>query len=162
MQTTQYHLAQINIARILAPLDDPIMAGFVTQLDAINAIADASPGFVWRLQTDEGNATAINVYEDNRILINMSVWKTVEALHQYTYRSAHNEVFKDRKKWFEPHSSHYMALWWIPAGHIPSPEEGKEKLGLLSQNGPTPEVFTFKQQFPSPDTIEVIREGKKR
>jgi hypothetical protein len=154
MRATPYHLAQINIARMVAPLDDPLMAGFVAQLDVINAVADASPGFVWRLQTDEGNATAINAFDDDRLLINMSVWESIEALHQYTYCSAHSGVFKDRKKWFEPHDAPHIALWWIPAGHIPTPQEGKERLGLLHRNGPTPEAFTFKQPFPSPDAIK--------
>jgi len=153
MKAADYHLAQINVARMLAPLDDPIMADFVAQLDAINAVADQSQGFVWRLQTEEGNATSINAFENDCILVNMSVWESVEVLHQYTYRSQHAGVFRDRKKWFVPYDGPYFTLWWIPAGHIPSVEEGKERLEMLRLNGPTPEAFTFKKHFPSPDEI---------
>ena len=150
----KYHLAQINIAQMNAPLDDPIMAGFVAQLDAVNAVADQSPGFVWRLQSEEGNATDIQAYGDDKMLINMSVWESVETLHQYTYRSQHARVFRDRKKWFEPLGRPHMVLWWIPAGYLPTVEEGKERLEMLHLNGPTPEAFTFKQQFPSPNEAE--------
>ncbi len=148
METTQYHLAQINIARMIAPLDNPIMAGFVAQLDSINALADESAGFVWRLQTDDGNATDITAFDDPVILVNMSVWESIEALHTYTYKTAHSGVFRDRKKWFEMPKEAHMALWWIPAGHVPTVEEGQERLNLLRQNGPTPKAFTFKQNFP--------------
>lgn len=151
MKAAGYHLAQINIGWMVAPLDDPVMAGFVAQLEVINAVADQSPGFVWRLQTEGGNATGINAYTDDRILINMSVWESVEALHQYTYRSQHAGVFRDRNKWFEPHDGPYLALWWIAAGHVPTAAEGKERLEMLRLHGPTPEAFTFKKHFPSPD-----------
>lgn len=150
MTDTLYHLAQINIGRIRAPLTDPIMLGFVSQLDAINALADQSPGFVWRLQTPEGNATAINVYPDERLLINMSVWTSLEALQQYTYKSQHAGVFRQRRDWFEPATQPYLALWWIPVGHIPTPAEGKERVELLTHLGPTPQAFTFKQSFAPP------------
>lgn len=143
-----YHLAQINIARILAPLQDPQMAGFVNQLDAINAIADDSPGFIWRLQTESGDATAIRVFDDDTILINMSVWESVEALHQYVYRSDHLGPLRERKKWFAPFDGPYLALWWVPAGHTPTPEEGKERLAYLGDHGPTAYAFTFRQNFP--------------
>lgn len=152
METSFYHLAQINIARMLAPLDDPLMADFVAQLEAINAVADQSPGFIWRLQTEGGDATAINAFADDRILINMSVWASLEVLQHYTYRSQHAGVFRDRKRWFEPLGAPHLALWWVPAGHIPSPEEGKERLALLCEHGPTPAAFTFKQSFPAPTT----------
>ena len=145
-----YHLAQINIARMVAPLNDPIMADFVAQLEAINAIADQSPGFVWRLQSDEGDATAINAFKDDRILVNMSVWQSVEALNQYTYRSRHAGVFRSRKTWFLPLDRPHLALWWVPEGHIPTPEEGRDRLELLHLHGPAPEAFTFKHQFACP------------
>lgn len=144
------HLAQINIARMRAPVDDPLMADFVAQLDAVNAVADQSPGFVWRLQDDAGDATSIRVFDDDRILINMSVWETVEALQTYVYRSVHLSVLKDRKRWFEPLGRPHTALWWIPAGHLPTPEDGKHRLDLLHWHGPTPEAFTFKHLFPAP------------
>src|SRR5512145_1642184 len=96
----EYHLAQINIARMLAPIDDPIMVDFVAQLPPINALAEASPGFVWRLQSESGDATSIKVYDDDMIIINLTVWESVEALRQYVYKSAHNSVLRDRKRWF--------------------------------------------------------------
>lgn len=153
MRNPSYHLAQINIAHMVAPLDDPVMADFVAQLAEINAIADQSPGFVWRLQSEDGDATGIQAYEDDRILINMSVWESIEALHQYTYRSQHAGVFRNRKKWFTPLGAPHLALWWVPAGHLPTPAEGKQKLERLQRHGPTPEAFTFKQSFPPPEYV---------
>ena len=146
---TQFHLAQINIVRAIAELDDPVMAPFEAEQDRINALADASPGFVWRLQDESGNATAINLYDDTRILVNMSVWETSEDLRDYVYRSSHLGVLRDRKRWFEPPDGPYLALWWIPAGHVPTPQEGKQRLDHLRQHGPTPEAFTFKHLFPA-------------
>ena len=147
MSPPSLHLAQINIARMQAPLDDPLMAHFVAQLDSINALAERSPGFVWRLQDEAGDATSIRVYDDDRILVNMSVWETREDLRDYVYRSSHLDVLRDRKRWFEPLDGPYLALWWIPAGHVPTPEEGKQRLDHLRRHGPTPEAFTFKHLF---------------
>lgn len=146
-----YHLAQINIAIMKAPLSDPVMAGFAEQIDAINALAEASPGFVWRLMTEEGDATALRVFEDERILLNMSVWESVEALKSYTYQSRHVLVVRRRKEWFERIETPHLALWWIPVGHIPTPEEGKARLHLLATAGPTAEAFTFQTVFASPE-----------
>src|SRR5687767_1242760 len=117
MQT--FHLAQINLARMKAPLEAPEMADFVARLDEINALADRAPGFVWRLQTPEGNATYVRAYDDDRILVNLSVWESVESLKDYVYHSAHAELLRARRSWFEQFSGVYVALWWIPAGHIP-------------------------------------------
>ena len=147
MSHPSLHIAQINIARMHAPLDDPLMADFVAQLDSINALAERSPGFVWRLQDEAGDATSIRVYDDDRILVNMSVWETREDLRDYVYRSSHLDVLRDRKRWFEPPDGPYLALWWIPAGHVPTPEEGKQRLDHLCRHGPTPEAFTFKYLF---------------
>lgn len=158
MTTSHYHLAQVNIGRIRGPIDGPIMAGFVARLDELNALADGSPGFVWRLQTDEGNATAVHVYEDDRILLNLSVWESVEALHAYVYRSAHAQPLRDRLQWFEKPEQPIMAMWWIPAGHIPTPEEAKERLEHLRVHGPTEYAFGFKTQFPQPSTPLVSSE----
>jgi hypothetical protein len=146
-----YHLAQVNIARMLAPLDDPIMAGFVSRLEDINALADRSPGFVWRLQTDGGDATSIRVYDDSSIIINMSVWESLEALNVFVYRTAHQGVMRHRREWFERYDSPYLALWWIPAGHFPSPAEGKLVLEHLRANGRSPRAFTFSRPFAPPD-----------
>ncbi len=150
MPDSSYHLAQINIARILAPLDDPLMAGFVDRLEPLNALADQSPGFVWRLQDEAGDATSIRVFDDERILLNMSVWESIEALQGYVYQSRHLGLLRDRKQWFEVPSEPHLALWWIPAGHVPTPQEGKQRLEHLRRHGPSPEAFTFKQPFPAP------------
>jgi hypothetical protein len=145
-----YHLAQINIGRILAPIDDPLMAEFVAQLPAINALADASPGFVWRLQTESGDATSIRVYEDEMVAINMSVWESVDTLREYVYKSAHSGVLRNRKRWFEKFDGPYYALWWIPVGHIPSTEEGKTRLDYLREHDDSFYAFSFKNVFPEP------------
>ncbi len=142
-----YQLAQVNIARMLAPLDDPIMAEFVNRLDEINAVADDAPGFVWRLQTEDGDATSLRVFDDEWLIINMSVWESVEALHQFTYYSRHVEVYRKRTDWFSKLANYSFALWWIPAGHIPTPEEAKFKLETIDKCGATPLAFTFKQQY---------------
>ena len=115
----EYHIAQVNIGRTTAPLDDPLMAGFVTRLDEINALADASPGFVWRLQTSEGNATYFRPYDDDRILVNMSVWETIDSLRHYVYRTAHVELLRQRHEWFDKFAGTNVALWWVPVGHLP-------------------------------------------
>ena len=149
-----YSLAQVNIARMLAPLSDPLMAEFVARLDTVNAFADASPGFVWRLQTPEGNATDVRAYEDESILVNMSVWASLEDLTRYVYasESLHRDVMKQRRRWFQRFDGPYMALWWVPRGHIPTVEEAKERLEHLRAHGESPHAFTFKKPFPAPDT----------
>jgi hypothetical protein len=149
-----YHLAQVNIALMHAPLTDPIMADFVANLGIINAAADRAPGFVWRLQTAEGDATALRVFDNDYLLINMSVWKSVEALFDYTYKSDHASVFRRRKEWFERMDAPTIALWWMPAGHLPTPDEAKLKLEHLQQHGATPLAFTFKQRFTAADMLE--------
>jgi len=144
---TGFHLAQINVARALAPLDSPQLAGFVERLDDINALADRSPGFVWRLQSDSGNATDIQVSDDPQFIVNMSLWRDLDALFTYVYRSDHLQVMSQRRKWFEKPAGAFMALWWLPAGTLPTAEEGMERLALLDRRGPTPEAFTFKQPY---------------
>ena len=126
------------------------MEGFRSQLDRINAIADTSPGFVWRLQTDEGNATAIRAYEDERVLFNMSVWESREALYNYVYRSEHAGPLRNRREWFDPVEGPILVLWWVPAGHIPSIEEAKTRFATLKSRGPSAEAFTFRDPCPSP------------
>jgi len=142
-----FHLAQVNIARMNTPLEDPAMADFVARLDEINALADGADGFVWRFQTDEGNATYLRPYDDGRILFNLSVWESIEALKAYVYRTAHAELLRDRRKWFGQMRESYLALWWVPAGHIPSVEEAKQRLEHIRVHGPSPVAFTFKQAF---------------
>jgi hypothetical protein len=146
-----YHLAQINIARMLAPIDDPIMADFVAQLPPINALAEQSPGFVWRLQSDNGDATSINVYDDDMIIINLTVWENVDFLREYVYKSAHHGILRERKRWFEKFDGPYYALWWLPAGDLPDPQEGKERLEYLQVHGESSYAFSFKKAFPKPE-----------
>ena len=148
MITNQLHLAQVNIARMKAPLDSPVMAGFVARIDEINALADRSAGFVWRLQTGEGNATYLRPYDDDRILFNMSVWESIEHLRDYVYRSMHVEVLRSREEWFTKFDSAYLALWWVPAGHRPSIDEAKKRLAHLADHGPTSFAYNFKVTFP--------------
>jgi heme-degrading monooxygenase HmoA len=145
-----HHLAQINIGRLVAPVDDPKIAEFVAQLDSINALAEASPGFVWRLQSDAGNATDIPYNDDPFVIVNMSVWESLEALRNFVYRSDHIRVLRDRAKWFEKMEKPYYCLWWIPAGHRPSVAEGRERLEHYQQHGSTPYAFWFSQLFPQP------------
>jgi hypothetical protein len=142
------HVAQLNIAKFKAPLDDPGMAGFVEQLDPINALADGWPGFVWRLQTEEGNATAIRAFDDDLMLVNMSVWESVDALGEFVYRSGHLDVMRRRREWAAYMGEAHLCLWWIEAGEIPTVDEAKERLHHLRAHGPTPTAFTFKHPFP--------------
>ncbi|OAI43143.1 hypothetical protein AYO41_02805 [Verrucomicrobia bacterium SCGC AG-212-E04] len=145
-----FHLAQINIARCRAPLDSPVMRGFVERLDTVNALADASPGFIWRLQTDAGDATSIQAFDDPLIIVNLSVWSGLEPLRDYVYRSSHAEAFRQRGDWFEPAAGPHLACWWISAGTIPTVEEGKRRLDMLAARGPTADAFTFRSAFLSP------------
>jgi hypothetical protein len=151
VKAKSYHLAQVNIGRALGETDDPIMHGFMSRLDELNAIADRSPGFVWRLQTEEGNATYLRPYDDNRIMVNLSVWETVEHLKAYVYKTIHAELIQQRREWFEKFEGAYMALWWVEAGHIPTVGEAKQRLEYLQLNGETPRAFTFKRIYQPDD-----------
>lgn len=142
----EHHLAQLNIAKMKFALESPELADFVARLEDINALADESPGFVWRLQSDEGDATAIDHFGPD-YLVNMSVWEDVDSLHGYVYRSAHNEVMAQRKQWFDRMLEAYSVLWWIPVGTVPTIAQADERLQCLRLNGPTAEAFTFKQIF---------------
>ncbi|MEE9310464.1 MAG: DUF3291 domain-containing protein [Cocleimonas sp.] len=146
----QYQLAQINIAQAKAEMDTETMSGFVNRVDEINAIAEGSAGFVWRLQSEEGDSTSIRVFDDPLMLVNISVWDDIESLRNYVYKSMHIELVRDREAWFDKIEAMHQALWWIPAGHIPTTQEAKEKLELLSQNGPSQEAFTFGKNFDKP------------
>lgn len=144
------HIAQINVGRLVAPHDDPAVAGFFAELDRINALADASPGFVWRLQGDSGNATEFQPIPDPRFIVNISVWTGADALFDYVYRSAHTSVMALRRSWFERMDGHHMALWWIAAGHVPTIDEGLSRPWRLDAHGPSEQAFTFKTRFPAP------------
>jgi len=149
-----YWLAQMNVARALAPPDSPQLAGFAEMLDPVNALADAAPGFVWRLQTEDGNATALRVLGDDMMLVNMSVWESLEALGSFVYETSHRNVMRRRREWFERAAEPYMVLWWGDAGRLPSVAEGEERLLHLRRHGPTPHAFTFRAPQSAPDSVE--------
>lgn len=146
-----YYLAQVNTATLRAPLDDPSMVDFVAQIRDINAVADADPGFVWRLRGEGAeDATNIRAFEDERILITLTVWQSLEALSSYVYGGAHAAIMRDRRRWFERSTQPIMALWWIPTGHLPTIAEAKERLEHLRCHGSTPHAFSFSKAFPNP------------
>jgi hypothetical protein len=148
----QWHVAQVNIGRLRAPVDDPMISDFVAGLDRINALADGTPGFVWRLQTDEGNATAIRPDGDDELLaINLSVWASLGSLADYVYRSEHVEFMRRRREWFERFTGHYLALWWVPEGTIPTVPDAMARIAHLERHGPTEVAFTFRHRVPPPD-----------
>jgi hypothetical protein len=144
-----WQLAQINIARLVAPLDDPRIAAFVAELDPVNAVADRSPGFVWRLQSASGNATDLAYNDDPFIIVNMSVWESLDALRDFVYRGSHMEVFRQRREWFEKMELPHYCLWWVPRGHTPTIAEGRERLEHYRKHGSTPYSFWFSQAFPA-------------
>lgn len=150
-----YELAQLNIGVIRGPMDSPVMAEFAANLERINALAERSPGFIWRLQTDAGNATALRPFEDENMLLNMSVWRDLESLNAYVYRSAHAEIMRRRRQWFERMDKPFLVLWWLPRGHRPSIAEAVAKLELLRSQGPTPAAFNFRSAFAPPDAATV-------
>lgn len=147
-----YELAQLNIGVLRGPIDSPVMAEFVANLDRINALAERTPGFVWRLQTEEGNATAIRPYPENEnMAVNLSVWRDVDSLRLFVFHSEHVEIMRRRREWFEKMSEAFLVLWWVPKGHWPPIEEAKARLELLRRKGPNAEAFTFRSSFPPPD-----------
>lgn len=150
-----YLLAQVNVARMREPLDSPLLADFAAALDPVNAMADAAPGFVWRLQTEDGNATAVQAFQWDQagsagVLVNMSVWESVEALAGFVYSDAHRQVLRRRRQWFERMATAYVALWWTPRGHTPTTGEAEERVIHLRVFGPTPHAFTLREHFPPP------------
>ena len=154
-------LAQVNIGRLRAPVDSPALADFMASLDPVNAVADATPGFIWRLQTEDGNATAIQAFEWDAggsagVIINMSVWESVEALAEFVYSTDHRSVLRRRREWFEPMREAYTALWWIPRGTIPTVADAEDKVRYLREHGPSPEAFTLKMHFPPPDQSDGV------
>jgi hypothetical protein len=144
---TDHHLAQLNVGRLRQPLDAPESAGFVAGLKPINALADASPGFVWRLTDEDGeDATSIHPNGDDMI-VNLSVWQSREALWDFAYRSDHLELLRHRRQWFVRMTEPFMVLWWVPAGHVPSVEEALRRLARLREKGPGAEAFTFREPY---------------
>lgn len=154
MTTSDWHLAQLNVGRVLAPTDSPVLADFMAALDRINALAERSPGFVWRLQGDNGNATDILPTEDPRFLVNMSVWRSIEALFAFVYRSDHTAIMARRRDWFEKPVEAYQVLWWVPAGRLPTVDEALARLKHLQTQGPSAHAFTFKEHYPPPSAAQ--------
>lgn len=149
------HLAQLNIGRLRAPLDHPMINDFRNNLDRINALAEVSPGFVWRLQDDGGNATGIHVFEDEVQIINLTVWESVDALADFTYRTDHVEFLRRRREFFEAPTQPILCLWWIREGTVPTVEDALDRLEHLQAHGPTPVAFTFRYRFaPNGDTVD--------
>lgn len=152
-----YELAQVNIGRLAAPLTSPQLKDFVDALDPVNALADAAPGFVWRMQTEDGNATSVRAFEWDAgasagIIVNMSTWTSVEALAEFTYSGLHREVLTRRRQWFERMREAFTALWWVPEGHRPTTAEAENRIRHLREHGPTPYAFTFRETFPPTGT----------
>lgn len=154
-----YVLAQVNVARLRAPLDSPPLAAFVAALDPVNAAADSAPGFVWRLQTEDGNATAVRAFEWDAagsagVIMNMSVWESVNALAAFVYSDAHRRVLRRRREWFERMTEAYTALWWVPRGSTPATIEAEQRVRHLRAQGPTPFAFTLRVHFAPPGEPE--------
>ncbi len=153
-----YHLAQVNVGVPLEPLDSVRLQGFVAMLEPVNALADTAPGFVWRLQTDDGDATALRPSEEEPdLIINMSVWESVETLADFVYRTAHAGVMRERRQWFVPMREAIAAAWWIPAGTTPTMPEAMARLDLLRRSGPCRQAFTLQHPFARPDASEPAR-----
>ena len=148
-----YHLAQLNIAKMNFPYEDPRFSDFIEALDPVNQSAESMPGFVWRLQTDEGNATSINVYDDDLLLVNMSVWQSLDHLVDFVRSPAHLAIMRRRREWFAASDLPYLVLWWVPAGHEPGVEEAEQRLDHLRANGPTDQAFNFSTPFPAPSSL---------
>ena len=147
----KFHLAQINIARLVAPIDDPQIKDFSQAIAAINLLAESSDGFIWRLKDETGNATAIQAFSDPQMIVNMSVWESLEALQHYAYQSGHAQYVRRRREWFEPMSAPHLAMWWVPVGHTPTLEEAKQRPAHIEQHGEKAFAFTFKNLFPAPE-----------
>jgi hypothetical protein len=165
MGTVDYVLAQVNIGRLRAPLDSPQLADFVAALDPVNAAADAAPGFVWRLQTEDGNATSVRAFEWDQagsagVIVNMSVWETPEALAAFVYSDTHRPVLAQRRQWFERMTEAYTALWWIPRGTVPTPADAEDRVRRLRAHGPAADAFTLRVLFPPPGGAGTPRAGR--
>jgi hypothetical protein len=148
-----HHLAQLNVARLLAPIGSPTVANFVAGLAPINRLAESRPGFVWRLQTEAGDATSIQAFDDPLIILNLSVWESIETLSDFVLRTAHRDVLRRRHEWFERMAEAYVVLWWIPAGTIPTVADALTRLDQVRRFGPTSQAFTFRVPFGPPDHV---------
>jgi Domain of unknown function (DUF3291) len=154
VESPAWHFAQYNIGRLHQPLDHPDTGEFVANLDQVNAIAEASPGFVWRLTDDDSGLSSsyVRAYDDPLVVINLSVWETPEQLQDFVYRSAHTGFLRRRREWFEKATEAYLVCWWIPAGQVPSVEEAVDRLERLRRDGPSDDAFTLRDLRPAPET----------
>jgi heme-degrading monooxygenase HmoA len=150
LQGMAYQLAQLNIGRALEPLTSARLASFVELLEPVNALADAAPGFVWRLQTEDGDATSVRPFDDDQIIVNLTVWESVEALTAFVYGAAHAAVLRRRREWFSSLGQPYSVAWWIPAGTIPTVAQARQRLDALRSDGPSAYAFTLKEPQPAP------------
>ncbi|WIF65265.1 DUF3291 domain-containing protein [Metapseudomonas otitidis] len=150
-----HHLAQLNIARMKAPLDSPVMADFVANLARINGLAEASPGYLWRLQDESGDATALRPFGDD-VVVNLSLWRDLDSLKAFTYQGAHTEMLKRRGEWFDRLGEAHQVLWWVPAGHLPDVHEAARRLARLQEEGAGPEAFTFRHAHPAPAAVSPV------
>jgi hypothetical protein len=154
-----FQLAQVNVARLAAPLDDPALAEFVAALDPVNAVAEQAPGFVWRLQTEAGNSTAIQAFTWDAagsagVIVNMSVWTDIEHLAAFVFGETHRQVMRRRRAWFDRMREAHLACWWVAAGHRPSTDEAEDRVRYLRDHGPTPHAFTLRSSYPPPGDDE--------
>jgi hypothetical protein len=148
--TERFHIAQLNVGKTHYPVEHPKMVGFTGRLAEINALAERTPGYVWRLQGDSGDATGIHVFDDPLIIVNLTVWESIEELYEFSYHTDHAEVFRLRRAWFEPWPGPHLVLWWLPAGSTPTLAEALARLERLAAEGPSPEAFTLRVRFPPP------------
>ncbi|MCW2595685.1 MAG: hypothetical protein JWP39_1573 [Jatrophihabitans sp.] len=156
-----FEVAQVNVGRLAAGLDDPQLAPFVEALDPVNALADTAPGFIWRLQTDDGNATGIQAFEWDAadsvgVIVNMSVWTDVETLTAFVFGPMHREIMKRRREFFVPMREAYTACWWVPSGQRPTTDDAEDRIRHLRQHGATPYSFTLRQPFPAPEGLRQL------
>jgi hypothetical protein len=159
--TRTRHLAQANVARQRAPLDAPEMAGFVVALDPVNRLAEASPGFVWRLRSSEAHGATVLEDGSSPMIVNLSVWESYEALHAFVYRSPHGGYLRRRAHWFLPGRQPSTVLWWVEAGERPEVDEALRRLRYLRAHGPSPQAFTLRRRF-EPDGRPAARRGLSR
>jgi heme-degrading monooxygenase HmoA len=145
-----FQLAQVNIARPVEPLTSPRLAEFMALLEPVNAMADTAPGFVWRLQTEDGDATAVRAFGDDELIVNMSVWESVEAFAEFVFGGFHAEVMRRRREWFAHLREPYSVAWWVATGQVPTLDDAEERLASLRKHGPTPYAFTMQRAYPPP------------
>ena len=156
MTSPGWHVAQVNIALLRAPIDSPQLADFVALLEPINRLADGSPGFIWRLQTEDGDATAVRAFDDDRIIVNLSVWASLDDLGTFVYATGHLDVLRRRREWFARMAESHLALWWVPAGTLPDVAEAERRLAHLEEHSASPHAFTLREPYPPPNADSPI------